>query len=131
MYWQWNSISQDKNPTETFNLFSHGKFCDVDDHYDHYEHLSRYLSESVLNKCNANGVPTHKLILKVDDKCLITEGSNCINFQKSHQCWNRITASNQISWNSISSLFSNRTLISEFMVDWQQNMFLNKNLTEN
>jgi hypothetical protein len=73
----------DKNPTETFNLFSHGKFCDVD---DHYEHLSRYLSESVLNKCNANGVPTHKLILKVDDICLITQGSNCINFQKSHQC---------------------------------------------
>ena len=65
---EWNTITQDKNPNESFSLFSRDNFCEVD---DPYEHLSRYLSESVLNSFNANGVPTHKLKLKVNDICLV------------------------------------------------------------
>ena len=66
---EWNTIVQAKNPNETYELYSHDSFCDVDDPHGY---LSQCLSESVLNSFNANGVPTHELHLKVNDICLVT-----------------------------------------------------------
>lgn len=59
----------------TYSLYSHDSFCEVDDPYGH---LSRYLSESVLNNFNANGVPTHLLKLKVNDICLATRSMKSV-----------------------------------------------------
>lgn len=43
--------------------------CDVDDEHGH---LARLMNEQTLNTFNKNGVPPHKLALKVNDICLIT-----------------------------------------------------------
>ena len=64
----WNSIVQSLNNNEMWTLYSNNRICDVDDPHGF---LARCLSEYVLNKYNANGVPRHILHLKVDDICIV------------------------------------------------------------
>ena len=73
---EWNQIVQDMNPRTGYDLFSHDSFADVDDPNGY---LSRCLTEPVLNTFNANGVPTYKLHLKINDICLVTRAIKAID----------------------------------------------------
>ena len=66
----WNAVVQQLNSQEQFHeLNSNDYLCDVDDPHGY---LARCLSETVLNRFNANGVPRHVLHLKVNDICIVT-----------------------------------------------------------
>ena len=66
----WNTVVQQLNSQEQFHeLNSNDYLCDVDDPHGY---LARCLSETVLNRFNANGVPRHVLHLKVNDICIVT-----------------------------------------------------------
>jgi energy-coupling factor transporter ATP-binding protein EcfA2 len=66
---QWNSIVQDMNPSQLFELKSKDSLCEVDDPHGHIE---RMLSNTVLNNFQHVSAPSHQLLLKVGDICLIT-----------------------------------------------------------
>jgi hypothetical protein len=66
----WNAVVQQLNSQEQLHeLNSNDYLCDVDDPHGY---LARCLSETVLNRFNANGVPRHVLHLKVNDICIVT-----------------------------------------------------------
>lgn len=66
---EWNSYVQALNSHSEHVLLSYDNLCEVDDKKDV---LKRMLSPDVLHNLNRNGIPPHKLILKVGDVCLIT-----------------------------------------------------------
>ena len=67
---KWNSVVQMLNPeTQLHELSSHDYLCDVDDPQGY---LAGCLTEAVLNRFNANGVPKHILHLKRNDICIVT-----------------------------------------------------------
>jgi len=54
------------------------------------EHLKDMMSTTMLNGFNNNGVPSHKLFLKVGDICLITRAINGLGLANNSRV--RITA---------------------------------------
>ena len=71
---EWNDRIAALNPNQEHSpLLSQDSFTDVDDPNGH---LKRMISDEVLNKYNTNDVPPHKLLLKVDDVCLIMRNLN-------------------------------------------------------
>jgi hypothetical protein len=65
----WNAIAQGMKPSEEHILKSKDCFSEVDDINGH---LKDMMSTTMLNGFNNNGVPCHRLSLKVSDICLIT-----------------------------------------------------------
>ncbi len=65
----WNAIAQGMNSSEEHILKSKDCFLEVDDINGH---LKNMMSTTMLNGFNKNGVPSHELILKVGDICLVT-----------------------------------------------------------
>ncbi len=69
----WNAIAKGMNPSEEHILKSKDCFSEVDDINGH---LKDMMSTTMLNGFNNDGVPCHKLLLKVGDICLITRAIN-------------------------------------------------------
>jgi hypothetical protein len=66
---KWNEKIQSYNPEKAYEIKSEDSFDCVDDPHNI---LANMITTEVLNEYNVNNVPTHKLILKVNDICLIT-----------------------------------------------------------
>jgi hypothetical protein len=62
------TIAQDFNTNQEHVLKSKDSFPEVDDPHGH---IKKMLTTSVLNSMTKNGVPNHKLKLKIGDVCLI------------------------------------------------------------
>lgn len=84
---RWNAIAQGMNPSEEHILKSKDCFSEVDDINGH---LKDMMSTTMLNGFNNNGVPSHKLFLKVGDICLITRAINGLGLANNSRV--RITA---------------------------------------
>ncbi len=83
----WVDITQGMNPSEEHILKSKDCFSEVDDINGH---LKDMMSTTMLNGFNNNGVPSHKLFLKVGDICLITRAINGLGLANNSRV--RITA---------------------------------------
>ena len=65
---KWNEKIQSYNPEKAYEIKSEDSFDCVDDPHNI---LTNMITTEVLNEYNVNNVPTHKLILKVNDICFI------------------------------------------------------------
>jgi hypothetical protein len=70
---EWNSIVQDMNPNEPRSYFSADVFDQVDDPNGFVQEM---MTTEALNKFTKNGCPPHKLVLKVNDICIILRNLN-------------------------------------------------------
>jgi hypothetical protein len=65
---EWNTMIQDHNPNESREYLSVDFFDAVD---DPHKYIAGMMSTEVLNDFYHSGVPSHKLVLKVDDICIV------------------------------------------------------------
>ena len=65
---EWNTIIQKLNPAELHSLLSSDSLCEVD---DPKSILKDMLTEEILHNFGKNGVPPHRLDLKVGDICIV------------------------------------------------------------
>ena len=73
-FYFWNNEIQKLNKNKSYNLyFSTNKLADIDDPYINLIELFKI--ENVNERIVKHVVPIHKLILKVDDICLL-----CVNY---------------------------------------------------
>lgn len=70
---EWNTMIQDLNPNESREYLSADFFDAVD---DPHKHIAGMMSTEVLNDFYHSGVPSHKLVLKVDDICIVLRNIN-------------------------------------------------------
>jgi hypothetical protein len=79
---RWNAIVQRMNTGTEYKLMLRDSFEEVDDQNGH---LKKMRTKAVLNKFWKNGVPNHKLILKMGDICLITRAINGLGLANNSQ----------------------------------------------
>ena len=70
---EWNSAIQELNDNPIHELRSDDKVQEIDDPHGI---LQRMITESVLERFQRPGVPHHKLLLKVDDICMVMRTLN-------------------------------------------------------
>ena len=66
----WNNEIQKNNKNRSYTLFSKNEFADIDDPYNNLKQL--FLCENLNEKLINHDVPVHKLVLKIDDICLLS-----------------------------------------------------------
>ena len=81
----WNTIVQSLNRESTIQtLYSKDSFEEVDNHDDY---LRKKLTENYLNQFRKNGIPHHKLKLKLGDVCLVMRATNGLGLAKNSCVW--------------------------------------------
>jgi hypothetical protein len=83
---RWNAIVQRLNTGTEYKLIPGDNFEEVD---DPYSHLKKMRTKAVLNKFWKNGVPNHKLVLKMGDICLDTLAINGLGL--ANNSWVQVT----------------------------------------
>jgi len=108
----WNNEIQKLNKNKSYTLFSTNKFADIDDPYNNLIELFKI--ENVNERIVNHDVPIHKLILKVDDICLL-----CVNYcRRSGLTKNRKVIIKNITYYRIGIIIADDINKSNFELIW-------------